>query len=200
MTQVEDGTGNSYKARVCDHNRLAVAGVARGYSAWKTLLGKTHLVSTGFMPVTTTEGLMFWFQYTHESRHITIDRVNMFWNGGNTNHNRALKVLFDGGFTSVPTTNEQELTIYNANITSKLVLSADVYGWDGVGSGMTGQAGGGVLLSSNLVSQGATQWNVAGRLLLGPGSIIGILAQGEEAGNMAVTLCVTELDDEDMTP
>lgn len=183
---IKDGTGKAFLAKVTNKNLLAVkAEVDQRLAVASLEDGKGWSVGTSVLPVTATGGHMLWFKHENTDQDFVIHQLLVSWNGGDTNHNRALTGnIFYG--TPEPTGNHLAISPLNLNRGSVAQSGMTVYMWNTVtGDGLTvasdGTAGG-----SAIGSQGMTTVNLEGSLVIPPNVAVSIKVGPEEAGKCSL--------------
>ena len=183
---IKSGVGSAYLAGVSADNELLVRSQSRQLELVKTIDGRTFLAATLLLDITTTQGMVGWMQLTDTVNQLAIASIAVSWNGGDTNHDRCCEVAFMAGATQ-PDTNTATLSLRNTNTTSTRTLGATGLKWDGVGTGMTGHTPG-LTLAESTFRKGYTVLDLEGKMIIGPSSTLSVLAKGEEAGRMSVTV------------
>lgn len=179
-TIIKDGTGASFNAKIDSNNRIQTLSVDIPLVAQKAIDGDTYVFLTDFLPVTTTEGLMQWFTNNETDKILVIETVQVFFNGGDTNHNRVVKWRAFP-LTTEPTTNTITSPFGNLNSTSAKTFNGVHKYWDGVGTGMTGHVLG-PQTAAILIGQSGALFAAKGVQLIGPGLSIGVTLEAEETG------------------
>lgn len=179
-TVIKDGTGASFNTKVDSNNRLQALSIDVPLVAQKAIDGDTYVITTAFLPVTTTEGLVQWFTNNETDKILVIETVQIFFNGGDTNHNRMVKWR-SYPLTTEPTTNTVTSPFANFNSTSAKTFNGIHKYWDGVGTGMTGHVLG-PQTSAILIGQSGAIFAARGVQLIGPGLSIGATMEAEETG------------------
>ena len=178
---IVDGTGTSYKACVDARNEIHTRARTVDQAALKCVDGEVFLLSLPFYTISTAGGRVAWMKFTDPSRYFVLDKLIPSWNGGNTNHNRALQVEFIIGDTE-PDTGTIPYGLANSNTLSTHTLDATVKAWDGAtGSGMTGHTPG-QAAGRMIVGQGYTIAPVEGKMIIGPNTSLAINYKAEEEG------------------
>lgn len=183
---IVDGKGTSYKAQVDSRNELHTRARIIDQSALKCVDEQVYLLSIPFYTVTATASLLAWMNFTDTAHYLVIDKLIPSWNGGNANHNRAMKVEYLIGST-VPTAGHTPYALANSNTLSTDQLSATVYVWDGsTGTGMT-QSSGGVPTGRMIVDKGYTIAPVDSKMIIAPNTTLGLRVTPEETGEVTFT-------------
>jgi len=185
MSLIKDGTGSGYLAKVDSSNNLQVVATSTQIDAAMALEGNFYAIRTGYLDITTAGGRIMWVYLSETVKNLVLARIVVGWNGGNTNHNRALEVGFYAG-EGAPTTNITALAARNANTGSPNTVSLTALGWNGVGDGMDGYAAG-LSVSDIIIGQGTTTLDLHGTMIVVPGVTVSIGARGEEAGKLSCT-------------
>ena len=200
MTQLEDGTVGSFRAKVGSDNRLWTHANTQPIGSEMSLDGMLYGIGTGSVSVTATGGQVLWLRNDDPNNFFQVDKIIYGWNGGSTNFNRTAFCLISYQ-TTVPTANNTATspTIENIHLsgTTSAVTDADATGhiWDGVGDGMTGSSGGFGQIG-NRIAQGDTSLGfIAGQIILGQNDTMAISVTPEEAGlfNAAVVYWKTPI-------
>jgi len=183
---IVDGTGSSNKVQVDGRHELHTRARTVDQAALKCVDGQIFLLSIPFYTVTATPSLIAWMNFTDPDHYFVLDKLIPSWNGGNTNHNRTMKVEFLIGST-VPTAGHTAYGLANSNTLSTNTLDATVYVWDGVtGTGMT-QASEGIPTGRMIVDKGYTIAPVDGKMIVGPNTTLGVRVTPEETGTVTFT-------------
>lgn len=177
---IHDGTGKGTLAGVNDRNELLTSTRTKTEMSEVSVKdGKAFLMATPSLSVTATLGSMFYYKNTSTTDKFHINLLIGTWNGGDTNHNRAMMaVLYKN--PGAPTANNTVSAMGNANFSSAISGEGDVNYWDGVGTGMTlssaGTAAGFLWIKNMEIIE------TSGSIIIGPGQSLGVSAQGEEVG------------------
>lgn len=182
---IEDGTGSGVKAGVdCEH-RVAIRGAMTSMMYHASVKhNRAYTVNAGFFALGLTGGRKLWLRNDSASKHIIIEEVIVTWNGGSASHNECL--FYDlYGSDEIPTANNNIITPVNVNIGSGNVADCTVYGWDGVGDGMTGGGDGNVIISARASAAGISTYTTG--LVLRHNATLGINLKAEdEVGEAAI--------------
>lgn len=179
-----DGSGKGFRAKVNQRQELQIQSRAIPHAALKCVAGEVFLLSTPWRTVNTTGGRMLWLQFSDPVKYLVLDQLMVSWNGGNTNHNKPLKVEYVLGDTQ-PTTGTTPWAVANTNSLSTNTLSATILMWDGsTGNGMTGHTSG-ATAGRLFCPQGYTTQPIDGKMIVGPGMTLAVNAVGIEEGEMS---------------
>lgn len=188
MVMILDSTGTSYGAKVDQNHELYTRSRVIGAPAAKAVNGDLYIVSSNSHAVTTTEGLICWFYFSDTVNSLAVSSLAVSWNGGDTNKNRTVLTKFMAG-TGQPSGNYTTLAARNTNTNSSKALSATGLQWEGTGTGMTGASTAQeVLLSQYYFAQGITTIPIDGKIILAPGTPIGLYCDGEELGKFTISM------------
>ena len=176
-----DGTGTMYRAKIDARNELHSRARTVEQSALKCVDGEVFLLSIPFYAIGTDPARLAWMQFNDPNNYFVLDKLIPSWNGGNTSHNRAMKVEYIIG-DGAPTAGHTPYGLANSNLGSTNQLDATVYVWDGMtGNGIT-TASTGLSTGRMIVPQGYTITPVNGKMLVVPGTTLSIMYTAEEAG------------------
>lgn len=182
-----DGTGNSYRAKVDARHEFRTRARTVDQAALKCVDGEIFLLSLPFYTIAAdTATRIAWMQFTDPVNYFVLDKLIPSWNGGDTNHNRAMRVEYIIG-DGAPTGGTTAYGMANSNTLSTNTLDATVYAWDGVTSGGIAVASSGLATGRMLVGQGYTIAPVDGKMIVGPGVTLSVRVTGEEAGECTFT-------------
>lgn len=183
---IVDGIGTMNKAQVDARFELHTRARTVDQAALKCVDGQIFLLSIPFYTVTAAAHLLAWMNFTDPNKYFVLDKLIPSWNGGDTNHNRAMKVEYLIGSTT-PTAGHTLYGMANSNTLSTNTLNATIYVWDGVtGTGMT-QASGGIPTGRMIVGQGYTIAPVDGKMIVGPNTTLAVRITPEETGQVTFT-------------
>ena len=185
--QIRDGLGRGSLLAITGRNEAQVRSVTQDESAdVSETYGRTFTVPTGNMTLNSTnEHKVLYMKNTDSARNLYAWVVVVSWNGGDTNHNRALFWSWYLATTAIPTARSTVAYPGNFNFTSGAVANIEAYKWDGTGDGMevaTVASGGGEWLA-----QGRTDIELHGVAILGLNDSAVIAVQGEEIGKFALS-------------
>lgn len=182
---IEDGVGTGYKAKVDDENRIATLSDAAPMMYHASVRhSRAYTVNSGYFALGLTGGRKLWMRNDSTTRYVVIEEVIVSWNGGSASHNECL--FYDlYGSDAIPTANHSALTPTNVNVGSGDAASATIYGWDGVGDGMTGGGGGDVIITARACTGGISTYTTG--LVLRRNATLGINLKAEdEVGEAAI--------------
>jgi hypothetical protein len=186
--QILDGKGKGYRAQVNDQGKLevnSIAGTRESYICGN--FGRSYVISTFVKTLNSTnEHFVLWFKNISQTYDMRLWVINFAWNGGSTNHNRALKWSYYIG-TGAPTANYEEITSGNINFKSNNEAEVLVYRWDGVGDGMQ-MSSSGALATEEIFAQGNSKILLEGIPVVGYNDILAFAVTGEEIGDAGITL------------
>ena len=188
MSVIKDGTGTDVLARVNSENKLfAIADIvsrehSRAVSGFR-FAGRTGILNlpAGF------DGPVLFLKNTNNDLPFHLTKVIIGWNGGNTNHNRAMETT--GMKAAIEPTGARTAVIPgNTNFGSNRTAEITAWRWDNATGtvGMTGGTGG-VTIVNNILGQGRTDIPFTGSTILVTGSTFCFSLKPEEAGNATVS-------------
>lgn len=182
---VKDGKGTGIKWAIDSTHRGLVRAIAETDIANVSRdNGLSFSMGTSVFPITSTQGLVYWFYNGTQDKEFILDGGTLNWNGGDTNHNRALEVELQAG-TTAPTTGTAAINISNVNTASgnsATGLGFSAYQWDGTtGTGITGHSAG-ITLGTLIQTSSPWQFEFEGSVIVAPGVTLGLFAKGEETG------------------
>lgn len=196
MTIIQDGRGRGNSTGVNDDGRLEVASTSNSRI---TQVSSEHARAFELHPprmniaTLSTDHRLVWMKNESEM-YFYIDVIRWYWSGGSVNFNRPMINRTWLG-DSAPTANQVTgkfgagNTSHNLNLGSITTPDLDFRYWDGVGTGLTivtpGQQ-----INCGLLSQGLSQTNYGGSLILPPGSVLSLsaVAQYGETGDVVATV------------
>jgi len=183
---IRDGKGRGFLAEVGENNKLMTDCVMQTEGASIADLGYSFVVSSGIFALNSTNPHLFiYIKNTHRIKLIYNWFFYIGWNGGSTNHNRTLSWHWVA-LPNEPTANYTAISPANLNLTSNNIAEATVYGWDGVGDGMT--YSGGNIATGSIIGQGGSYITTEGVPILGLSDSFGIMLAGEEIGDANITM------------
>lgn len=188
MTVIKDGAGGSQYAKVTSENKLCIRAdsslrdIARSEDGFRFAISSGNAtLGAGF------DGSVVRFENTDPDRDFYVLSMVGNWNGGNTNHNRALKLEVIKN-ESEPTGAATSFSPGNTNFGSPREALATAHKWDGTGSvGMTGGTGG-ITIATHYLTQGRTEIQLGGALIIPSGTSINLGLVPEEAGSATASL------------
>ena len=179
---IRDGRGSGILAGVSVEHRLITQSVIEDEQTHVSEHdGLTFTSSTGILTLGATDTwhwVLYW-KNTDPTRNLYFQAIATSWDGGSTNFNRPL-YLRSIVTAAEPAANRTAIAPANSNRTSSNVALAEVYRWDGVGTGMTtalGITGG----------QGWTSVPFNGSFILGLEDYQGIQVKSPEIGDFSVS-------------
>jgi len=187
MTVIKDGKGTGKIAMVNSEGHLMVRSIMETDAIHTNhKLKDYYAVMSGVVTANSTnEHAILFIKNVDPNKNMYIDALVYGFNGGNTNHNRALrvKVYKDSG---LPTLNNTLITPGNLNWTTSNISNTICYKWDATATdGMTmGSAG--LLIYDNILAQGLTSLHISGIPILGFNNSITVSYVPEEVGNFSV--------------
>jgi len=184
---ISDGRGKGNLAEVNSEQQLLTFATTTPLIAKRSEFdGNAFGITTPMRTITTTGGRILFIKNLDSSKNFYFTDFWFNWNGGNTNHNRAMlgQLVFND---TVPDTN---VTTGSAGATNRTIpSSADltVLYWDETGDGMTGHTPGtaGFYWCNG---QGAQHYHVGGAIIIGTNDTISVNLQGEEEGEAAINI------------
>lgn len=189
MSNIKDGTGKGYLARVDEENALLVQAITTPHISHESQKdGTAFILSTGgFISITQTEGFsaVLYFKNNDErQRHFIIERIRLCGGGGMDAHS-TVKAKFlanctAGTIISDAVAGEKA----NANISSRNEFEGFVY----TGGDNKTATGGTFLTQIQCHINGESQNQYYGSLVLGKGDSVTILVQPTEAYEMCVEI------------
>lgn len=198
-TAIVDGSGDGFSAKVDADLRLYTRSVGQTEMSFlsQQKASAYELHPPRFSNITTTETFLVWMKNTSNTESFYIDRIRLWFNGGNTLAQRATCMI--GRFfvgTEQPSANAVTGKFgagnisHNMNLASTKNPSIDFRYWDNVGSGLTlPNSVKGEQLWCSLMSQGLNDVVFNGSLIVPPGVSIGWASLCEttaETGNHIV--------------
>jgi hypothetical protein len=186
-TQLRDGTGKGYLAKVDARNDLHTAALTRTISQVKALSGWMFSCPVPVYTTSSAGGRLLAVKVTETAKICVLEGFRMNWNGGSTNFNRTVYVDYYIG-DAVPSANMVALGaagIGCTNTNSPNVMAASVWMWNTVGDGMT--MAGGTRISSEIHHPGHTFVDLLGHYVIAPNSMMSLNVRGEEVGKFCVT-------------
>jgi hypothetical protein len=190
---IKDGTGSGARTKVDDDHRLYTASRVRTAASVASDDGLAFSLAANELSLTGgTEYAIMSFTNTDPNRSFHINKIFVGWNGGDTNHDRALTGMIYKGM-SVPSDNyyfnEDTPSIGpgNLNFGSSTTALADYYLWNGSGDGMV-VASSGTKSMSNYFCQGTTILVTDGTIELPFGSSIAFSLRPEETGKAGLVV------------
>lgn len=185
---IRDGTGNGYRSRVDEDNRLEVSSVSR---AEQRIISRdsrnSFLLSTGTMNISSSyDTVVFWGMVTDASVRLLINNMWFSWNGGNTNHDRC---LFSNTWVGMgaPLANSVEKPPGNFFLGDPKLAPMLSYVWDGVGQGITVPYNGGAM-GEMIFDKGFTVLDILGTTIVSANIPVGVALRGEEDGVASFTM------------
>lgn len=157
MTQIQDGTGKGYWAKVDSYNRInTYSTTIKEISDVSTRNENAFSVTTDVYTFNSTnEHPWLYIKNTNPNLYLYISSIIYSYNGGDTNHNRVMtkRVYRD---VSVPTDRYDECCQANLNIGSGNTALLTAYSWDGsTGDGMEIDTSSANNVSTSIVGQGS---------------------------------------------
>jgi hypothetical protein len=190
---LKDGTGSGNRVKVDDDNRVYTASRVRTAASLATDEGLAFSLAANELSLTgDTEYAIIRFTNKDPNRNFHVNKIFVGWNGGDTNHDRALIGMIYKGM-SIPSANyyfdEDTPSIGpgNLNFGSATAALADCYLWNGTGNGMT-VASPGTKVMSNYFCQGVTVLEADGTIMLPFGSDIAFSLKSEETGKAGLVV------------
>jgi hypothetical protein len=183
---IVDGYGNSYRAQVDARHELHTRARTVDQAALKCVDGQIFLLSLPFYTVPASGHILAWMKFTDPNNYFVLDKLIPSWNGGDTNHNRAMLVEFIL-YSGDPTAGHTAYGLANSNTLSTNTLDATVYAWDGVTSGGITLTSAGISTGRMIVGQGYTIAPVDGKMIVGPNTTLAVKVTPEEEGKVTFT-------------
>lgn len=201
MALIEDGGGRGTKAQVNNEGYLKTIAVAE--TRFEHISAEQHRAYEFHPPrmaIPASEYATMYLANISSTRNFHIQRIRLWWNGGDTSKNTCLIARF---YVSPDTPTANAVTgkygagniPHNMFIGSGLNPEVDIQYWDGVGSGMT-VASKGEQLWCSLAAQGYSPVEFDGALIIPPGYSCLITMEGEEAGHAIQVISGYFLDPE----
>lgn len=186
MGKIIDGTGHSYAAKVDGTGRLATLATTHPKLAHQSELGEAYRVAVGSFTLPASEAAIARFHITRTGYIFALSKLFVGWNGGNTNHNRAVLFRVYANM-SEPSANYTSADATNMNTGKPNVSEITRWTWDGVGTGMT-VASNGTLLAPIYMGQGTTVLELEGAPIITVGNGFGFTFEAEEIGEASIVL------------
>lgn len=182
MTVIKNGAGDGHLVEVTSENKACVRADASARGVSRATAGFRFAVNTGDLALGAGfDGPVLYFENTDNDRDFYIESIVVNWNGGDTNHDRALRMQIvknEGEPTGANTT----LTPGNTNFGSPRAANATAHKWDGTGTaGMTGGAAG-ITVATHYNAQGRTEIQLGGAVIVPRGTSVSLEFMPEEAG------------------
>lgn len=185
---IRDGRGTGFLAGVSVQNRLITQAVTEPEQSHVSEHdGLAFTSSTGIVTLGAAD-TWHWVLYlknTDPTRSLYISTIGSNWNGGSTNFNRTLymRSLFTA---AAPSGNNTAITPGNSNFTSNNVALAEVYKWDGVGTGMTTAVG--ITGGEVIHDKGYSPLTFSGSAIYGLNDFFGIQVKSSEIGDFSIAV------------
>jgi hypothetical protein len=184
---IKSGVGKGHAAGVNEDNQLYVESKSIKDIAYVSKIKNLSFIfTTSQFSIVTSEYHILWLKVTDSVYELHLDKLMLNWNGGDTNHNRVCFVKIYRG-TSTPSANNSVITPSNLKISNSENTDVTVNQWDTVGSGMTVFSNG-TNISLLHTSQGCLSVDFNSALIIPKNGVIGITAEGEEAGKLSLSL------------
>lgn len=184
---LRDGTGTSRRAKVNTNGQLHVRAITTPRIHQASDGGNAYMLGTTLLTLggVAEHNVLYGAPSPPEGKLAVFDKIRLSWNGGDTNHDRALVVRLYAD-SSAPTANKTTVIPANLNFGSANLAPGTYERWDGVGtSGMT-VASQGTLALTWIISQGMTIVDFDDSIILPKGSALLLTVEGEEVGKFSV--------------
>jgi hypothetical protein len=184
---IRDGKGRGYLLSVTQENRGLVSATSVPLRTHISMdHGQSYSTSTGvhtLNTINTWHWILFW-KVTSIDKNFHVDTISVSWNGGSTNFNRPLEICNVLPTAGQPTGNQVLRPMSNNNKNVNNVAEMDSWIWDGVGDGMTNNAGpcGGTTFHS----QGLSEIKFNGAVVTGLNESVGLQVRSPEIGDFSI--------------
>jgi len=183
---IKDGKGKGFLAGINKYNRLDVSASTSPRIYYESRDREAAFgITIPQLTVTTGGERVLYIKNTSSTQNMVITDIRPCWNGGTTNHNRALAFQIWFG-SAAPTANNTTGAAGNLNRSSNNTFDLDVEYWDEAAGGMT--IAGGAAGLSLLLGQGSTRLEIGGAIILGANDTISFQMTGEEIGEVAMVV------------
>jgi len=184
---INDGTGIGYKAKVNADFQLETSSIMATEEAFiSENYGRSYLFSTFVQKLSSTnEHHALYFRNDSQIYDVRFNKISFSWNGGDTNHNRAVKWSWFQA-PNEPTANSESIIPTNLNFKTTRIADVTILKWDGVGEGMTVTSP--VRVGEELLGQGTTTNDASGVPVIGLNNAILVSFDGEEIGDYSLTI------------
>ena len=183
---IEDGTGSGFRLKIDAENRAAVFADTRSMIAhYAAHDQEAYIGAVPYSTISGAGGRMFYLKNTRPGNVLILSTIFTSWNGGLITGTKCVYGTMYSG-DAAPTGRAVQSYLGNLHSGSGNVADADVYYWDGTGTGM--EITGGSPGAFAIMSKGFTPVDYDNSFLLAYNDSLSIHATPEETGVFAITL------------